>query len=63
MTNERTWPNHCVLADADHFPTAAYLQGKRAGRDGLSTFTNPYPAGSAEHEEWRHGYFATQAAA
>lgn len=48
---------------ADHFPTAAYLQGKRAGQHGLSTFTNPYPAGSAEHEEWRRGYFATQEAA
>lgn len=51
------------LLGADRFATAAYLQGLRAGADGLSTFTNPYPAGSAEHEEWRRGYFSTQEAA
>ena len=48
---------------ADQFATAAYLLGKHAGEQGLSSFVNPYPAGTTEYEQWRQGYFATQEAA
>ena len=45
---------------AEQFATAAFLLGKDAGQRGFSTFTNPYPAGTPEYEQWRQGYDSTQ---